>query len=124
MGLDDRVSFAGDLEGAALAAAYDSADLFVLATRQETYGMAVAEALARGLPVVGTRTGAIPGLVGEDAGLVVPVGDTPALANALSRLIGDADFRARCAAGARRARERLPTWEQASARMADTLASL
>ncbi len=124
LGLDDHVSFAGDLEGPALAAAYDGADLFVLATVQETYGMAVAEALARGLPVVGTSTGAIPELVGEDAGLVVPVGDSAALAAALSLAIGDSACRARFAAGARRARNRLPTWEQASAKMADALTRL
>ena len=59
-GLEDRVSLAGDLDAAALAALYDRADLFVLPTLYEGYGMAVAEALARGLPVVSTATGAIP----------------------------------------------------------------
>ena len=106
LGLEDRVSLAGDLDGPALAACYDSADVFVLATRQETYGMAVAEALAHGLPVVSTMTGAIPELVGDDAGLLVPVGDTPALVEALSRVLGDAGLRARLAEGARRMRDR------------------
>ena len=124
LGLADRVSFAGDLDGPALAACYDTADVFVLATQQETYGMAVAEALAHGLPVVATMTGAIPELVGDDAGLLVPVEDGPALVEALSRVLGDDDLRARLAEGARRVRERLPTWEEASGRMAAALDSL
>jgi glycosyltransferase involved in cell wall biosynthesis len=124
LGLEDRVSLVGDLEGTALETCYDSADVFVLATRQETYGMAVAEALAHGLPVVATMTGAIPELVGRDAGLLVPVGDTPALVEALSRVLGEASLRARLAQGARRVRDQLPTWEEASGRFAATLNSL
>lgn len=124
LGLEDRVSLAGDLDGPALAECYKRADVFVLATERETYGMAVAEALAHGLPVVGTMTGAIPELVGHDAGLLVPVGDGPALVEALSRVVGDAALRARLAEGARRVRERLPTWGEASGRMAAALASL
>ena len=124
LGLEDRVSLVGDLDGPALAACYDIADVFVLATRQETYGMAVAEALACGLPVVATTTGAIPELVGDDAGLLVPVGDTPELVEALSRVLGDAGLRARLAEGARRVRDRLPTWDETSGRMAAALDSL
>jgi len=124
LGLEDRVSLAGDLEGPALEACYDRADVFVLATRQETYGMAVAEALAHGLPVVATMTGAIPELVGNGAGLLVPVGDTPALVEALSRVLGDASLRARLAQGARRMRDQLPTWEETSGRFAAALDSL
>jgi glycosyltransferase involved in cell wall biosynthesis len=121
LGLEDRVSFAGDLDRQALAVCYDEADVFVLATQQETYGMAVAEALARGLPVVATMTGAIPELVGDDAGLLVPVGDTPAFTGALSRMLGDAGLRARLAEGARRRRDQLSTWDEASRRMAAAL---
>jgi glycosyltransferase involved in cell wall biosynthesis len=124
LGLEDRVSLVGDLDGPALEACYDRADVFVLATQQETYAMAVAEALAHGLPVVATMTGAIPELVGQGAGLLVPLGDTPALVEALSRVLGDADVRARLAEGARRVRDRLPTWEEASGRMAAALDSL
>jgi glycosyltransferase involved in cell wall biosynthesis len=124
LGLEDRVSLVGDLERPALEACYDSADVFVLATRQETYGMAVAEALAHGLPVVATMTGAIPELVGDVAGVLVPVGDTPALVAALSRVLSDATLRARLAEGARRMRDQLPTWEETSRRMAAALHSL
>ena len=124
LGLEDRVSLAGDLEGTALEACYDSADVFVLATRQETYGMAVAEAVAHGLPVVATTTGAIPDLIGSGAGLLVPVGDTPALVEALSRVLGDAGLRARLAQGARRTRDQLRTWEETCGRFAAALNSL
>ena len=92
-GLADRVSLVGELDAAALAACYDRADLFVLATLYETYGMAVAEALARGLPIVSTTTGAIPDIVGleeeEAAGLLVAPGDARAFGAALSRVLGD-----------------------------------
>jgi glycosyltransferase involved in cell wall biosynthesis len=121
LGLEDRVSFVGDLDAGALERCYDAADLFVLATRQETFGMAVAEALAHGLPVVSTGTGAIPTLVGQQAGLLAPPGDVSALTEALARAIGDADLRARLAAGARHVRERLPTWDHAAGRMAAAL---
>jgi glycosyltransferase involved in cell wall biosynthesis len=124
LGLDRHVTLAGDLNQIALAACYDRADLFVLATRQETYGMAVAEALARGLPVVATMTGAIPELVGSTAGLLVPVGDTAALATALTRVLDDPSLRARLAKGARDARHRLSTWDEATGRMTAALASV
>jgi glycosyltransferase involved in cell wall biosynthesis len=122
--LDDRVSLVGDLDALALAACYDGADVFALATERETYGMAVAEGLARGLPVVSTETGAIPDLVGDDAGLLVPPGDAAAFARALALVVGDSDLRTRLAAGARRARASLPDWEHATAKMADALSSL
>jgi glycosyltransferase involved in cell wall biosynthesis len=111
--LEDRVTLAGELGASELARSYDAADLLVHATLHETYGMVVAEALARGLPVLATATGAVPQLVGEDAGIVVPAGDTATLADALDTFLGDATFRARCVEGARRMRERLRTWDTA-----------
>jgi glycosyltransferase involved in cell wall biosynthesis len=121
LGLDDRVSLLGELEGAELDRAYDRTDVFVLASERETYGMAVAEALARGVPVVGTATGTVPELVSQVAGLVVPPSDTAALATALGRMIRDAPLRARCALGARQVRERLPRWDDAAARLGAAL---
>jgi glycosyltransferase involved in cell wall biosynthesis len=120
----DRVTLAGDLDRDALGACYDRADVFVLATRQETYGMAVAEALARGLPVVATVTGALPELVGSDAGILVPIGDTAALTAALARLLDDPSLRTRLAEGARRVRDRLPSWDDAANRMAAALMAI
>ncbi|MDA1183551.1 MAG: glycosyltransferase family 4 protein [Acidobacteria bacterium] len=124
LGLADHVSFVGDLDRPELAARYDAADVFVLATRQETYGMAVAEALAHGLPVVATMTGAIPKLVGDEAGILVPVDDKAALVAALARVLDDASLRARLGDGARRARQRLPTWAAAAERMSGALSAL
>lgn len=124
LALGDRVTLVGELDAEALVTCYDAADVFVLATRRETYGMAVAEALARGLPVVSTTTGAIPELVGPDAGVLVPPGEVAALAEALSRVISDADLRARLATGAREVRDRLQVWEVAAARMDAALQKL
>jgi glycosyltransferase involved in cell wall biosynthesis len=126
-GLQDRISLPGELDGQALEACYNRADVFVLATLHETYGMAVAEALAHGLPVVGTTTGAIPKLVGASgngeppAGLLVPPGDVEAMTAALSTMLGDARVRAQFAFGARRVRDLLPTWDEAADKMAAAL---
>jgi glycosyltransferase involved in cell wall biosynthesis len=111
-GLEDRVSFAGEMSGAALERAYAGADVFVLPTLYEGYGMVVGEALARGLPVVATRTGAIGDLVNSESGVVVPPANADLLAHALSRVISDRSCRERLARGAREVRTRLPTWTQ------------
>jgi glycosyltransferase involved in cell wall biosynthesis len=120
-GLDRQVTFAGELDREPLDARYDAADVFVLPTWYEGYGMAVAEALARGLPVVSTATGAIADLVGEDAGILVSPGDAGALSRALGAVISDRALRERLAEGARRARTRLPSWDDAAERMARTI---
>ncbi|HKB12736.1 MAG TPA: glycosyltransferase family 4 protein [Vicinamibacterales bacterium] len=117
-----RVELIGDMDGAQLAREYEAADLFVLATLYEGYGMVVAEALARGLPIVSTRTGAIADLVGDSAGITVEPGDSDTLRDALTRVIADPALRARLAAGARDVRDRLPTWNDSVARLARVLA--
>jgi glycosyltransferase involved in cell wall biosynthesis len=117
----DRVTLTGDLHEPALGIEYDRADVFVLPTFHEGYGMVVAEALARGLPVISTPTGGIPELITDDAGILVPPGNVPALAAALSRVIDDPQTRSRLTAGARRVRDRLPTWDMATALMAAAL---
>jgi glycosyltransferase involved in cell wall biosynthesis len=137
-GLADRVVFAGEGDRHAVAAYYDEADLLVMPSLHEGYGMAVAEALARGLPVVGTNTGAIPELLngmlkidGElfrddrlvelSAGLLVQPDDADSLAAALSLVLRDVPLRERLTQGARRVRDMLPTWEEASEKMAQAL---
>lgn len=108
--LADRVSLRGAVTADELAELYLTADLFVLPSRFEGYGMAYAEAIAHGLPVVGTRAGAIPETVPRTAGLLVPPEDVPALTAALRHLLEDAPARARLAAGARAAV--FPTWRE------------
>ena len=120
LGLADRVTFAGELDADRLGALLDRSDLFALATLRETFGMAVAEAIARGLPVVSTTVGAIPEIAG-DGGLLVAPDDEAALAAALTRAITDAGVRGRLATGARAARGRLRTWDDASRLMAAAL---
>lgn len=119
--LTARVTLSGELEGDALYAAYDRADVFVLASYLEGYGMAHAEALARGLPIVTTAAGAVTTTVPSDAALFVPTGDRGALAAALVRIIDDAALREQLKRGARRAREQLPTWDDAGALFAQAL---
>jgi glycosyltransferase involved in cell wall biosynthesis len=108
--LTDRITLAGAVSDELLDALYDAADLFVLPSRYEGYGMAFAAAIARGLPVIGTDAGAIPEAVPTGAGILVPPDNVPALAAALYRLITDARERGRLAAAARSAATQLPTW--------------
>jgi glycosyltransferase involved in cell wall biosynthesis len=113
-GLGNRIEVLGAVSPHSLAALYAQADMFVLASRFEGYGMAYAEALAHGLPIIGSNAGAIPDTVPPEAGLLVDAGDIPALALALRRVIGNADLRQRMACAARAAAPLLPTWWQSA----------
>ncbi len=115
-GLGDRVTLAGELRGEALEAAFDRADLFVSASAYEGYGMALSEALARGLPIVAVAGGAVADWLPADAALLVPPRDEEALARALARAIGDAALRAHLKKGAIAARAHLPRWPEQIAR--------
>jgi glycosyltransferase involved in cell wall biosynthesis len=112
--LGDRIATPGAVSAQRLAALYAEADAFVLASRFEGYGMAYAEAIAHGLPVIGSHAGAIPDTVPPAAGLLVAPGDVPALAQALRDVIGDAGLRQRMADAARAAAPQLPTWRQSA----------
>ena len=124
LGLADRVLLHGEQDEAGIAALYARADAFVLPSFHEGYGMALAEALARGLPVISTTAGAIPDTVPAGAGALVPPGDGDALRELLRRLLDDAGWRVGLAAGARSARDRLPTWERSVADFAGVLVSV
>ena len=108
--LGDRAALAGERSPELLSAAYQNADLFVLPSYHEGYGMAYAEALAHGLPVIATNAGAIPDTVPETASILVPPGDAPALREALRRVFVDEHLRSRLATGAALAATALPDW--------------
>jgi glycosyltransferase involved in cell wall biosynthesis len=122
--LADRIHVAGAVSDVELAGFYRTADVFVLASRFEGYGMVYSEAVAYGLPVVGTTAGAIAEAVPEGAGLLVPPEDVPALTTALRAMIGDETVRRRHAETARRVASQLPTWDDAAARFARTIEGL
>jgi glycosyltransferase involved in cell wall biosynthesis len=119
-GLRDRVHFAGPRTGAALDDAYAAADLLVLASRGETYGMVVTEALARGVPVLATDVGGVPEALG-DGGLLVPPGDPQAFGAALRRWLEDADLRDALRRAARERRETLRGWDETASEVAAVL---
>jgi glycosyltransferase involved in cell wall biosynthesis len=125
-GLDGRVRFVGEREGDALEALYRGASVFVLASHHEGYGIVLADALARGLPVVSTTVGAIPDTVPEDAGLLVSPGDAGAFSGALRKLLGPdgAAARARLAQAALRYAATLPTWRDSAVAFARAIDEL
>ncbi|MFO1037374.1 MAG: glycosyltransferase family 4 protein [Geminicoccaceae bacterium] len=120
-GLDDRVHLLGEIEPEALAAAYERADAFVSASWYEGYGMAVADALGRGLPVIATAGGAVADTVPPDAGILVRPGDVAGLRAALRRYLTDASLRGALRAGALRVREKLPRWSDTAAAIEQAL---
>jgi glycosyltransferase involved in cell wall biosynthesis len=117
--LGDRITLAGEV--AEVSDLYTRADVFVLASRYEGYGMVFAEALRHGLPVIATTGGAIPEVVPPAAGILVPPDDVAALAYALRRMIADPATRHGFAAGARAAAAALPHWEEAARDVASVL---
>ena len=122
VGLADRVRFPGPRTGPELDRAYAGADLLVLASYAETYGMVVTEALARGVPVLATDVGGVCEALGRrDAGLLVPPGDPAALGAALRTWLGDADLRARLRRAARERRASLRPWAATTADVAGVL---
>jgi glycosyltransferase involved in cell wall biosynthesis len=120
-GLHDRIVLTGELDEVALQREFQAANVFVLATRYEGYGMAVAQALAHGLPIISTRTGAIEEIVRPEAGVLVEPGDRKALRDALSRVLTNAQLRRQLADRARAAGAVLPSWSAACKRMSEVL---
>ncbi|MBZ9537634.1 glycosyltransferase family 4 protein [Modicisalibacter tunisiensis] len=120
-GLSDRVHLLGERAPRALAEAYAAADLFVLPSHYEGYGMVVSEALAHGLPVLTTTGGALAHTLPDGAGLQVPPGDPTALAEALRRWLDDAALREHLLEGAREAGRALADWDTAGRAFAAAL---
>jgi glycosyltransferase involved in cell wall biosynthesis len=105
------ISVRGPVDDATLGAAYAAADLFVLPSRYEGYGIVYAEALAHGLPIIACDVGPVPELVGEEAALLVPPDDIQALSGALDKLLGEPTMRSRMSEAAYGRAEGLPRWE-------------
>jgi glycosyltransferase involved in cell wall biosynthesis len=127
--LQDRVTFAGPRTGSDLDEVYAGADLLVLASAAEAYGMVVTEALARGLPVVASDVGGVPEALGRAPsgdlpGVLVPPGNAAALAATLRGWLTSAGERARLRAAAAERRERLTGWSDTAVQVATVLGRL
>jgi glycosyltransferase involved in cell wall biosynthesis len=121
-----RITFAGSATAAELDRAYAAADVLVLASHGETYGMVVTEALARGLPVIATAVGGVPEALGctpsgRRPGLLVTPGDPAALTEALRSWLHDARLRERLRQAARERRGTLVGWTATTDRVARLL---
>jgi glycosyltransferase involved in cell wall biosynthesis len=107
----DTIVVSGCVDDASLGASYAAADLFVLPSRYEGYGIVYAEALAFGLPIVACDAGPVPDIVGREAAILVKPDDKEALCAALDLLLGDPTLRAKMSATASHRASRLPRWE-------------
>jgi glycosyltransferase involved in cell wall biosynthesis len=123
-GLEDRVTLVGKVVPATLERLYESADLFVSASLFEGYGMVLAEAMARGLPIVLAAGGAAADTAGDAAALHVEAGNVPELTSALSRALTDKKLRDRLADAAWDAGRTLPTWHETARRFAAVILGL
>lgn len=121
-GIADRISWAGMLTRQALDRAYDGADLVVAPSRVESFGMAIADALRRGIPVMASSAGGIPEAVAPSgAAVLLPADDPRAWREALGRWTTDAGERTRLRAAAQRGRMRLPRWSDTADAVAAAL---
>jgi glycosyltransferase involved in cell wall biosynthesis len=126
LGLGQRLSFPGPGAGAELDRSYAAADLLVLASRGESYGMVVTEALARGLPVIAADVGGVSEALGHGAdgsrpGTLVPPDDPAGLGAALRAWLGDADLRRGWRRAARERRASLAPWSATTSAVAGVL---
>ena len=126
-GIADRLRLTGPLGEDDLDALYAAADAVLLASRFETYGLVVTEALARGLPVVAARVGGVAEALGQAPdgtlpGLLVPAGDAQAFAGAVRRWLCDAELRTGLRRSAHERRLLLAPWSVTARRVADVLA--
>ena len=126
-GIGDRVRFPGPRTGVELERSYAAADVLVLASRAETFGMVVTEALAHGLPVVAADVGGLTealghGVGGVRPGVLVPPEDPAALGAALRSWLTDAKLRERSRRAARERRASLAGWSTTTSAVAGVLA--
>ncbi len=120
-GLADRIQLLGAVRDKELDELFEKADLFVMSSLFEGYGMVLGEALQRGLPIVTTTGGAASDTVPEGAGLKVPPGDSDALRAALDKAMADPALRASLGEAAWLAGQQLPTWDDTARIIAGAL---
>ena len=123
-GLGHRVTLLGAVDQQRLAELYAKADIFVMSSLYEGYGMVLGEAMARGLPIVCTTGGAAAETAPDTAAIKVPPGDQAALTAAIGRLIDEPDLRARMADAAWAAAQGLPRWEDTARAIANVIKGL
>ena len=123
-GLAERITLTGAVGSAELARLYAATDLFVLASLYEGYGMVLAEAMARGLPIVCTTGGAAADTAPDGAALKVPPGDQAAMTAAIARVLEDRALRRRMADASWAAGQKLPRWEDTARRVAAVVREL
>lgn len=117
-GLEERIVIRGAVGGTALDGYFADASLFALASHYEGYGMAFAEAMSAGLPIVGCRGGAVPEVVTPEVGILVEPGDIDGLAGALESLLADNGRADAFAQGAKAASRSFPRWSETAASIA------
>ena len=116
LGIESAVRFAGFVTEGELLSHYQRADAFVFPSYMEGFGIAIAEAMACGVPVIACNASAVPEVVG-DAGILVPPNDFHALAEAIVRIMEDEDLRKRLGElGVQRVRT-LFTWDMVAERV-------
>jgi glycosyltransferase involved in cell wall biosynthesis len=122
-GLGNRIHLVGEVDEAALAKHYNRADLFIMPSLYEGFGMALTEALAHGLPSIASDGVVALQHLPEGAAQTVKAGDVEALANAIKAML-DPTVRAHAAEGARAAAASLPRWDETARIITDTIRSV
>lgn len=122
--LEGRVHLLGRLSDEELAVEYSRADAFLLPSYWEGYGMAIAEAMAHGLPVISTNIGAIPELVADGvSGMLIEPGDWRSTGECIRRLFTEPELRRNLAEGAFRTAAQFPSWDDTTSLVLEAVES-
>lgn len=120
-GFSSRVTFLGEMNLSELEKCYQAADVFVMPSLFEGYGMALTEAMARGLPIISTTGGALEHTLPDGAGLKAPPADAAALRDALAQMIDFPNLRLKIAETSWQAGQKLPDWPESAEKIAQVL---
>lgn len=120
-GLTSQIELAGAVDDKDLDDAYARADVFVMSSRFEGFGMVLTEAMARGLPIVTTKVGSAMEIIPDAAAMMVEPGDIAGLKSALRTVIVDQTIRTSLALHAWQAAASLPDWDDTAGFIAQVL---